>query len=113
MKRRREVTIEIEREIVISNHQGQAAWCEFCGRQVQLLSANEAARVTGNERNQLLAAAEAGMFHCRATETGQLWICADSLFASHAEGRNQPADILRITEGMRLPYDNLIDTPTT
>lgn len=113
MKRRREVTIEFEREIVISNHHGQAAWCAFCGSQVQMLTADEAAQIKGTGTNQILAAIDAGRLHYQATEDGQIWICADSLMASNAAGRDLSAEVLRITEGMRLTDDNLIDTPTT
>jgi hypothetical protein len=85
MKRRREVLIEIEREIVISSQQHHHRWCPICEAQVQMLTAHEAAKTMNTDEAMIFDEAHAGRLHYTATAEGRLLVCVTSVM----ERRNE------------------------
>lgn len=85
MKRRREVLIEIEREIVISTQQQHYFWCADCGKQVHMLNAHEAARTLDMSESRLYDEIHAGRLHATVTDEGLLLVCADSALGQRAQ----------------------------
>jgi hypothetical protein len=55
------------------------AWCELCAAQVEMLSAAEAARLSGRTELTIFRLVEAGELHFTETPDGKLLICGGSL----------------------------------
>jgi len=79
MKKRTEVTIEIE-EAVIRNSKGPAvAWCAHCAENVRMLEAHEAAVAAGISSRAIYCEVEAGRLHFVETRSGSILVCLNSL----------------------------------
>ncbi len=81
MKRRTEITIEIDRVIVISQSRNHKTWCNTCGAQVSMVMAGEAAEMIQTSEAAIYGLAETGKLHFATTTEGRLLICPDSLLA--------------------------------
>jgi hypothetical protein len=81
MKRRTEITIEIDRVIVISQQREQRSWCATCGADVLMVTAGEAAEMIHESDAVIYRLAESGKLHFATTTAGMLLICPDSLLA--------------------------------
>jgi SRSO17 transposase len=99
MKRRREVLIEIEREIVISSHQHHAQWCPGCGKQVQMLTANEAAQMMNASAAMIHNEIESGRLHHAVTAERLVLVCTDSLLGFRNEEEIPRLAQLLISDG--------------
>ena len=99
MKRRREVLIEIEREIVISTRQRHHLWCPDCGRHVQMLNADEAARAMNTSESVVYDEVDRGRLHATATAEGSLLVCADSVLGRRTEAEMPRLARLLIGDG--------------
>ncbi len=75
MKRRTEITIEIDRVTVISRRTTQRLWCESCGAEVDMISEPE----TGANAQAIRRLVQMGAVHSLATVDGGHLICLDSL----------------------------------
>ena len=80
MKKRTEITIETERLLVVGHTTKQATdWCAACGRQVELISADEAAVRARVSSRTIFRWVESGRLHYTETPAGLLLICPYSL----------------------------------
>jgi len=79
MKRRTEITIEIERVLFVSRRESSAAWCASCDAEASLITTSEAAALAGTTANEILQRAEQGTLHSSVTQSGTQLICLTSL----------------------------------
>jgi hypothetical protein len=79
--KKREITVESDRVLVIRRHRLARAWCEECGVEVDTLSLDEAASMTGTSstlsRDMWMAA-----WHLCEGSDGTPRICLESLLKS-------------------------------
>jgi len=66
MKTRTEVTVEVDRWIVINQRQ-KIRWCANCSRHVELLSVDDAAIFAGVNSRMIFRWAESGVLHASET----------------------------------------------
>jgi hypothetical protein len=79
-RKRREVTIETERILVISRrHSRPILWCDGCAKEVSMLTVDEAAMMTRSTSRMIFKLVEAGRLHFTETPEGKLLICFNSL----------------------------------
>ena len=84
MKTRTEITIEMDRWMVVSRRgrsgrSGRIAWCSSCSRYVEMLSVDEAALLANVSSRTIFRWAESGVLHSSETLEGLLLICPKSL----------------------------------
>jgi hypothetical protein len=79
MKWRKEIMVEIEREIVIRNATVHTNWCDLCGKATQMFTVKQAAEILGCEEQELLKVSNGERFHIQSNQNGTLSCCADSL----------------------------------
>ena len=80
MKTRTEVTVEVDRLLVINQGQ-KIGWCAHCTSHVQMLSVDQAAIFAGVNSRMIFRWAESGVLHATETREGILLICAADLSA--------------------------------
>ncbi|HQR36444.1 MAG TPA: hypothetical protein PLK30_27210 [Blastocatellia bacterium] len=56
-------------------------WCETCSAEVELLTADEAARLTGGSLRGIFRQIELDQLHFQEAPTGEISICLPSLLA--------------------------------
>jgi hypothetical protein len=79
-KRMTEITVETDEVFVIRRlGSSVAARCVECGERVSMVTAEEAARLTGLGWREIARRVETGGVHFLETTDGQLLICIDSL----------------------------------
>ena len=79
-RRRTEIVVELDEEIVIRGRQAIAfAWCSECGEQVQMLTPDYAATLGGVSPRVIYRLIEAGRIHFSETGERHLLICQRSL----------------------------------
>lgn len=80
MKRRTEITIETERLLVIQARKTSArAWCQSCGKRVQMLTTDEAAQAARVSSRLVYRWIEADKLHFTETTGSRLLVCIASL----------------------------------
>lgn len=81
MKTRTEITLEIDRWMVVSRQarSGRIVWCSNCSRYVEMLSVDEAALLANVNSRTIFRWAESGVLHSSETLEGLLLICPRSL----------------------------------
>ena len=79
MKRRTEITIEIDRVMIISRQSTQLYRCEACHAEVEMMLAEEAAIFAGATTQAIYRLAQTGVIHSRLMTDGTLLICRASL----------------------------------
>lgn len=79
MKRRTEITIEIDRVLVFSQRTKHKAWCADCDAEASLITVSEAAALARTSDHAIFQRAEAGTVHSSLTHAGALLICLTSL----------------------------------
>ena len=80
MKKRTEITVEIERTLIIKRAElAVYAWCPGCNRQVNMISPEAAAGLAGKSVREIFRQIEGGELHFLENTQGQLRICSDSL----------------------------------
>jgi hypothetical protein len=80
LKRRIEITVETKRVLLMTR--GDAVgrgWCEACGREVPMLTPEEAGLVAGVSARAIYRRAEDGQVHFTETSDGALLVCSGSL----------------------------------
>ena len=84
MEKKKTITITREtREVfVIRRRSGQSArnLCTECGRDVEMLTVEEAAALTGLSARTIYRQVELGLVHYAETASGLLLVCVNSLF---------------------------------
>jgi hypothetical protein len=79
-KRLTEITVEKHRVLTISTRRILALdWCAVCGMNVQMLTADDAARFARVTPRTIYQRAEAGQLHFKESQDGLLLICIRSL----------------------------------
>ncbi|MDQ3820838.1 MAG: hypothetical protein M3362_24565 [Acidobacteriota bacterium] len=79
-RKRREVSVETERVLVVSGRAGnRLLWCGRCRAEVLMLTVDEAALITRSTSLAIFRLAEAGGLHFVETPEGGLLICSNSL----------------------------------
>ena len=79
------ITRETQEIIIVRRSHGASirAWCQGCVREVEMISPEEAAQVSGATALAVYRRAEAGEIHFLQTEEGALLICPTSLVEPH------------------------------
>ena len=81
-KRKTKITVESHQVTVIRHSQASVrAWCAVCGEPVRMVTADQAAIVTGTSLRAVLRQVEADQLHFTETTEGRLFICLNSLMA--------------------------------
>jgi hypothetical protein len=81
MKRRTEITIEIDRVMVISQSSSQESWCNICGSNVSMGTVTQAAEMIHSTEEVVFKLTEAGMIHVATPTEAEMLVCLDSLLA--------------------------------
>ncbi len=79
MKKRTEITVEIERVMLVSSRKSPVIWCEACDALVGMLTVDEAAALAGVSSRSIYRRVESGQLHFAETPEGRLFICPNSL----------------------------------
>lgn len=83
-KSKTEIVVETCRVVTIkSRDRGRLAWCPDCGRQTQMVTADEAALLCRISARAIYVRLEANQLHFIETPDGLVLICADSLARSN------------------------------
>lgn len=77
MRTRTEITVEMER-LVIVNRAGRSEWCSACARPVEMLSLDNAALLAHVSSLTIFRWAIAGELHSEESPEGLLLICPNS-----------------------------------
>jgi hypothetical protein len=77
--KRKKITVETERLLVISHIGGVGSWCEGCRAKVKLMGIEQAAAIAGLSHRALFHMIERHQLHFTETPDGLLLICLDSL----------------------------------
>ena len=78
MRTRTEITVDIDRLVVVSRPR-RIAWCTNCARRVEMLSVDDAAILARVNSRTIFYWAESGALHSSETPEGLLMICPNSL----------------------------------
>jgi len=81
MSKRTEITIEIERRIVIRRIQanGEKTFCPFCCETAEMLTTDEAALIAKCGSRAIFGWCELGWLHFTETAEGLMLVCGNSL----------------------------------
>ena len=90
--KRTRITIETARVIVVSKPRRLLAWCAECDKEVDWVSLDEAARLSGASSRAVIQRIEDGALHSTETAEGILVVCPDSLLRAATSEQNQKAD---------------------
>ena len=77
MRTRTEITVEMDRWIVVSRH-SRKRWCTDCARMVDMISVDDATLYAQVNSRTIFSWAESGELHSCETEEGLLLICPHS-----------------------------------
>ncbi|HEX6716797.1 MAG TPA: hypothetical protein VF088_06780 [Pyrinomonadaceae bacterium] len=80
MKTRTEITVEMDRLVVIQRSR-RTAWCSSCSRCVEMLNVDDAAIFARVNSRTIFRWAESGVVHSSETPEGLLLICPNSIVA--------------------------------
>jgi hypothetical protein len=86
MKTRTEITVEVDRWVVV-NRQRKIGWCAGCSRHVEMLGVDAAALAAHVSSRTIFRWADSGAVHSSETREGLLLICAadlDGLIQCHS-----------------------------
>ena len=79
MMTRTEITLEMDRLIIINREPKEWSWCSACMSDVEMISVNEAAlRAEVNSRD-IVDCLKTGLLHYKKSCEGKLLVCANSL----------------------------------
>lgn len=88
--KRTKITVQTDQVRVIRRRRSCGMqWCEPCAAPAEMLSAEEAAVVSGLSVRAIFRQVEASELHFTETADGLLWICFNSLLARMNSGQNE------------------------
>jgi hypothetical protein len=90
MKHTRHIEISVEHEVVSIRSQmgqGQAALCEECGHQVNMLSPQAAAEFAGTTPRKIYRWIEERKIHFVESASGKILVCSESLASVSGQAR--------------------------
>jgi hypothetical protein len=79
MRKRTEITVEIDRLLIIHKPKRVVAWCAPCARHRNMLATDDAAIAARVSSSTIFRWAESGRLHSTETSEGLLLICPESL----------------------------------
>ena len=79
IRKRTEITVEIDRLLIVRGHQRVVAWCPACARHRKMLASDDAAIAAHVKSTTIFRWAESGRIHGAETPEGLLLICPESL----------------------------------
>jgi hypothetical protein len=79
VKRRIEITIEIDRVMILNGRGRAEEWCALCDRRVWMISAEEAAAFAHVSINTISGWIDLKLIHAKRSSDGRLVVCLDSL----------------------------------
>ena len=81
MSRRTEITIEMERHLIVrrGGRESRTAFCGFCQKDAAMLTTDNAARIAKCSSWAIFGWVGLGWLHFTETDEGILLICRDSL----------------------------------
>lgn len=85
MKKRMEITLEIDRVTVVSKRKSPVIWCEGCAALVGMVTVDEAAERERTSSRAIYRRVEAGQLHFAETPEGHLFICLNSISREPAD----------------------------
>ncbi|MGQ0540706.1 MAG: hypothetical protein ACT4O9_02500 [Blastocatellia bacterium] len=78
-----ELTFEKSEKLLVRHrHKKMTAWCERCGKKVEMLSPEEAAAICNMPKREIYRDIEAGRFHFIEPMEGSVLICLESLLST-------------------------------
>jgi hypothetical protein len=78
-RKRTEITVEIDRLVVVREHKRVFAWCASCARHREMLATDDAAIAAHVTSRTIFHWVESGKIHYSETPEGLLLICPESL----------------------------------
>ncbi|SRR6266496_3287231 len=92
-RKRKEITIETERLVVVTGRKVSiVSWCRECNQRVKMVTVDEAATIAGASSRTVYRWADAGIFHFTETSEGRLLICFESIPAGSLPGSSPSLD---------------------
>ena len=79
IRKRTEITVEIERLLVITGRKRVVKWCSSCAGYRVMLASDDAAIAARVKSRTIFRWAESGRIHSTETPEGLLLICPESL----------------------------------
>jgi hypothetical protein len=79
---RTEITIQTERVVLIRGSRSTRAWCQQCGREVEMVGLAQAAALTAGGKPVLPDSTQGQGWHVSEDETGSPLICLESVLKS-------------------------------
>jgi hypothetical protein len=83
MRRRTEITLEIDRIVLVNPNQTNSQWCARCDEYVPMLTIAEAAIAARVNWRTIFGWADSGRLHSTETSLGLLLIFPNSIFGVH------------------------------
>jgi len=77
--KRTEITVEIERLVVVRKRKVRRAFCEFCGKETEMMTTDRAALFAGCSTWAIFGWIQLGWLHFTENDEGILLICRQSL----------------------------------
>lgn len=77
--KRTKITIETDRELIVSRRRNYVAWCENCAGFVSMITVDDAAALASESSRSIYRQVENGQLHFAETPEGRLFICPNSL----------------------------------
>lgn len=92
MPKKKTITIETHEVLVIRRPKKEArGWCEQCAAEVELLTADEASRLTGRSLREIFRRIELAQFHFWESSAGGILLCRASLPVREVHSDTGPA----------------------
>lgn len=79
IRKRTEITVEIDRLVVIHENKRIVAWCAPCAELREMLASDDAALIAQVKSSTIFQWVESGRIHATETPEGLLLICSQSL----------------------------------
>jgi hypothetical protein len=88
IKRTRAITVQTS-QLLIVRQRGKSIreWCEACGKEISMVTLEQAVTITRRSSRELHSLIEAGQIHFAETAEGLVLICTNSLLKSNGERR--------------------------
>ncbi len=83
--RKGQITIETERLMTVSRGRSINAFCDICGREVEMISPERAAADRNVSQRTIFRRIEDGSVHFAETQDGTLLVCTNSVAAIFTE----------------------------
>jgi hypothetical protein len=83
---RTEITIQTERLVLIRGRRSTRAWCQQCGREVEMVGLSQAAALAGGVKPTLPDSTQGRGWHVSEDQNGSPLICMESVLKSMGDG---------------------------